>query len=179
MQTDAPITLARCQFDPHAAAILDIFNDAIQNSTALYEYRPRTMQTMQAWFEAKRSGGHPVVGAFDADGQLLGFASWGPFRAFPAFKYTAEHSIYVRADQRGRGLGETLLQALLRLAEEHGLHVLVGGIDMANRGSIALHEKLGFVHTGTLPQVGFKFGRWLDLGFWQRQLPTPAEPVDG
>ncbi|HPU15868.1 MAG TPA: GNAT family N-acetyltransferase, partial [Polymorphobacter sp.] len=60
-----------------------------------------------------------------------------------------------------------------------GLHVLVGGIDMANRGSIALHEKLGFVHTGTLPQVGFKFGRWLDLGFWQKQLPTPAEPVDG
>ncbi|BDI08108.1 GNAT family N-acetyltransferase [Sphaerotilus microaerophilus] len=179
MTSDRSVTLGPCHFDAHAAAILDIFNDAIQNSTALYEYRPRTMQTMQAWFDAKHTGNHPVVGAFAADGQLLGFASWGPFRAFPAFKYTAEHSIYVRADQRGRGLGETLLRELLRLAEERGLHVLVGGIDMANRGSIALHEKLGFVHTGTLPQVGFKFGRWLDLGFWQKQLPTPAEPVDG
>ena len=179
MTADTPITLAPCRYDDHASAILDIFNDAIANSTALYEYRPRTMQTMQAWFEAKRNGDFPVVGAFDADGQLLGFASWGAFRAFPAYKYTVEHSIYVRADQRGRGLGETLLRELLRLAEQRGLHVLVGGIDMANRGSIALHEKLGFVHTGTLPQVGFKFGRWLDLGFWQRQLPTPAEPVDG
>jgi L-amino acid N-acyltransferase YncA len=120
-----------------------------------------------------------AVRAFDADGQLLGFASWGAFRAFPAYKYTVEHSIYVRADQRGRGLGETLLRELLRLAEQRGLHVLVGGIDMANRGSIALHEKLGFVHTGTLPQVGFKFGRWLDLGFWQKQLATPVQPVDG
>lgn len=172
-------TLAPCHFDAHAAAILDIFNDAIANSTALYEYRPRTMQTMQGWFEAKRNGDFPVLGAFDADGQLLGFASWGAFRAFPAFKYTVEHSIYVRADQRGRGLGETLLRELLRQAEQRGLHVLVGGIDRANRGSIALHEKLGFVHTGTLPQVGFKFGRWLDLGFWQKQLTTPVEPVDG
>jgi L-amino acid N-acyltransferase YncA len=88
MTADTPITLAPCRYDDHASAILDIFNDAIANSTALYEYRPRTMQTMQAWFEAKRNGDFPVVGAFDADGQLLGFASWGAFRAFPAYKYT-------------------------------------------------------------------------------------------
>ena len=168
-----------CTHARHAQAILDIFNDAIRTSTALYDYQPRTLASMEPWFAAKDKGGFPVLGIEDAAGTLLAFGSYGTFRAWPAYKYTVEHSIYVRADQRGRGLGETLLRELLRLAEQRGLHVLVGGIDMANRGSIALHEKLGFVHTGTLPQVGFKFGRWLDLGFWQKQLPTPTEPVDG
>lgn len=174
------ITLRPCVEAEHAPAILAIFNDAIAHSTALYEYQPRTLQTMQAWFAAKQAGGFPVVGAFDATGELLGFASWGSFRAFPAFKYTVEHSVYVHPDHRGQGLGEQLLRELLRLAEASDrVHALIAGIDMQNAGSIALHEKLGFRSVGVLPQVGFKFGRWLDLGFWQLTLATPSQPVDG
>lgn len=174
------ITLRPCEAAAHAGAILAIFNDAIANSTALYEYQPRTLKTMETWFATKEAGGFPVIGAFDTAGELLGFASWGTFRAFPAFKYTVEHSVYVRHDQRGRGIGQQLLRELLRLAEAGDrIHALIAGIDMQNAGSIALHEKLGFRHVGTLPQVGFKFGRWLDLGFWQLTLATPQQPVDG
>ena len=154
------ITLRPCEADAHADAILAIFNEAIAHSTALYEYQPRTLQTMATWFATKQAGGFPVIGAFDPAGELLGFASWGSFRAFPAFKYTVEHSVYVRHDQRGRGIGEQLLRELLRLAEASDrVHALIAGIDMQNSGSIALHEKLGFRPVGVLPQVGFKFGR--------------------
>ncbi|OZI77812.1 GNAT family N-acetyltransferase [Bordetella genomosp. 12] len=173
------VRLIECTEAEHAAAILDILNDAIVNSTALYDYVPRPPSAMTAWFAAKRAGGFPVLGAVDAQGRLLAFASWGTFRAFPANKYTVEHSVYVQRDQRGRGLGALLLRALIARAQQAQLHVMVGCIDASNAGSIALHEKLGFTHSGTLPQVGFKFGRWLDAAFYQRILPTPQEPRDG
>jgi L-amino acid N-acyltransferase len=173
------MNLIPCTFDAHAPAILAIFNDAILNSTALYEYQPRTMETMRNWFAAKTAGGYPVLGLVDEQGELLGFASYGAFRAFPAYKYTVEHSVYIRSDQRGRGLGRRLLEAVLAAARERGVHVVVGAIDAANTASLTLHERLGFERVGTMPQVGFKFGRWLDLAFVQRTLDTPAEPVDG
>ena len=173
------VRLIDCTEAGHAAAILDILNDAIVNSTALYDYVPRPPAAKGAWFSPKRARGLPVVGPVDAQDRLVGFASWGTFRAFPAYKYTAEHSVYVHRDQRGRGLGGLLLRELIRRARQAQLHVLVGCIDASNAGSIALHEKLGFVHTGTMPQVGFKFGRWLDAAFYQLTLPTPEEPRDG
>jgi L-amino acid N-acyltransferase len=171
--------LIQCSYENHAQAILDIFNEAILNSTALYEYKPRTMQTMEAWFAAKAAGDFPVIAAIDDDGAFLGFASYGPFRAFPAFKYSMEHSVYVDSNHRGRGVGKVLLQEIIRLAQQNQLHVLVGAIDAANAGSIALHKQLGFEHSGTIKQSGFKFGRWLDLAFYQLILRTPSEPIDG
>jgi len=171
--------LVACTEERHAGAILALFNHAIETSTALYDYRPRPPESMGPWFAAKRQNNWPVLGLEDEGGQLLGFASWGAFRAWPAYKYTAEHSIYVHHGQRGRGLGQCLLQALLDEAQARGLHTLVGGIDVANGASIALHTRLGFEHAGTIRHAGFKFGRWLDLAFYQRLLPTPAEPVDG
>ncbi|AOK61532.1 GNAT family N-acetyltransferase [Burkholderia ubonensis] len=168
-----------CSEAEHAAAILDILNEAIVNSTALYDYAPRPPQAMATWFATKRAGGFPVVGAVDASGRLLGFASWGTFRAFPAFKYTVEHSVYVHHEQRGRGLGERLLRELVRRARDAQVHVLVGCIDASNAGSIRLHTRLGFTHAGTLAQVGFKFGRWLDAAFYQLTLDTPDQPQDG
>ena len=168
-----------CTFEQHAAAILDILNDAIVHSTALYDYQPRQMQNMVTWFENKRAGGFPVIGIEDEQGQLLAFGSYGSFRAFPAFKYTVEHSVYVHKDHRGKGLGLQVMQALIAAVRENGLHTMVGAIDASNSGSIALHERLGFRLVGTLPQVGFKFGRWLDLAFYQLVLDTPADPVDG
>ncbi|HDR9797707.1 TPA: N-acetyltransferase [Burkholderia cenocepacia] len=173
------VRLIDCSEAEHAAAILEILNDAIVNSTALYDYRPRPPEAMVAWFATKRAGNFPVFGAVDAAGTLLGFASWGTFRAFPAFKYTVEHSVYVRNDQRGRGLGELLLREVVRRAREAQVHVLVGCIDATNAGSIALHTKLGFVHSGTIAEAGFKFGRWLDAAFYQLKLETPVQPVDG
>jgi phosphinothricin acetyltransferase len=176
---DDGVRLIDCSEAEHAAAILDILNHAIVHSTALYDYVPRPPQAMQTWFAAKRAGGFPVIGAVNAAGTLLGFASWGTFRAFPAYKYTVEHSVYVHHSQRGRGLGERLLRAVVQRAQQAEVHVLVGCIDAANAGSIALHTKLGFVHAGTIAQAGFKFGRWLDAAFYQLTLPTPQQPQDG
>jgi L-amino acid N-acyltransferase YncA len=168
-----------CTLERHGAAILDIFNEAIANSTALYDYQPRAPESMAPWFEAKARGDFPVVGIEDARGTLLAFGSFGTFRAWPAYKYSVEHSVYVHVDHRGRGLGLVVMQALIEAAKARGVHAMIGGIDAGNAGSIALHERLGFRHAGTLPQVGFKFGRWLDLAFFQLLLETPAAPVDG
>lgn len=169
----------RCSRERHGDAMLEIFNDAILNSTALYDYRPRTLASMDDWFAAKRRGGYPVLGYEDGQGRLLAFGSYGAFRAFPAYKYTVEHSIYVHREHRGRGLGIALMRELIAAARAQDVHVMVGGIDMGNAASIAMHEKLGFVHAGTIRQAGFKFGRWLDLGFYQLVLETPEHPVDG
>ncbi len=169
----------KCSYRRHADAILAIFNDAILHSTALYDYRPRPPRSMVDWFEAKAAAGFPVIGLENADGVLLGFGSYGTFRAWPAYKYTVEHSLYVHRGYRGQGLGTVLLTELIEKAREHDLHAMIGGIDATNTGSIKLHKKLGFEHVGTLPQVGFKFGRWLDLAFYQLLLETPVHPVDG
>jgi phosphinothricin acetyltransferase len=173
------VKLIDCTEREHAGAILDILNEAIVNSTALYDYVPRPPEAMAGWFATKRTHGFPVVGAVDASGRLIGFASWGTFRNFPAYKYTVEHSVYVHHEHRGQGLGKTLILELVRRARAANLHALVGCIDAGNEGSIALHQRLGFTHSGTFPQVGFKFGRWLDAAFYQLILETPASPVDG
>lgn len=167
-----------CRHASHADAILDILNEAIAHSTALYDYQPRPPESMVAWFDAKAAGGFPVIGAI-ADERLLGFASYGTFRAWPAYKYSVEHSIYVRSDHRGRGVGLALMQQLIAAARQQQYHLMVGGIDVNNTASIALHEKLGFSHAGTIRQAAYKFGRWLDLGFYQLTLDTPLDPVDG
>jgi L-amino acid N-acyltransferase YncA len=171
--------IVACTEERHAGAILDILNDAIVHSTALYDYQPRSAESMLSWFAAKRNGGFPVIGVEDDTGQLQGFASYGSFRAWPAYKYTVEHSIYIHKDHRGRGLGRLLLEEIIAQARRRDVHVMVAGIDATNAASVALHERLGFQHAGTIRQAGFKFGRWLDLAFYQRILDTPAEPVDG
>ena len=172
------MTIVECDRG-RAAEILAILNEAIENSTALYDYQPRALASMDAWFDAKEKGRYPVIGVIDAAGVLLAFASYGQFRAWPAYKYSVEHSVYVHADHRGRGLGRVVMEALVEAAKARGVHAMIGGIDASNAASIALHRRLGFRHAGTLPQVGFKFGRWLDLAFFQRLLETPAAPVDG
>lgn len=171
--------LVQCSFDRHADAMLEIFNDAILNSTALYDYAPWTGDTMVAWFEAKRAGRFPVIGVEDGGGRLMGFGSYGTFRARPACKYTVEHSVYVHQDFRRRGIGRILLGELIARARQGGLHALIGGIDASNAASIAIHKEFGFREVGFLPEVAFKFGRWLDLVFYQLILDTPANPVDG
>jgi phosphinothricin acetyltransferase len=173
------MNLVRCEPKRHAEAILAIFNDAILNSTALYDYKPRTMDTMAAWFDTKAKGKFPVIGIENDSGELMGFGSYGTFRAWPAYKYSVEHSVYVDARFRGQGVGKRLLQEIINAAQQQDYHVLVGGIDATNTASIRLHERLGFLPCGTIKHAGFKFGRWLDLAFYQLILSTPAKPVDG
>ena len=169
--------LIDCTEQQHAVAILEIFNEAILNSTALYDYKPRQLETMWPWFAAKRNGNFPVIGLEDADGKLLGFASYGTFRAWPAYKYSVEHSIYIHREHRGQGLGKVLLNAIIGEAKRRQVHTLIGGIDATNRASIALHIQAGFVEAGVIRQAAYKFDNWLDLAFYQLILATPEHPL--
>ena len=158
--------------------ILEIYNEAIRNTTSVYEYVPRNMQVMEEWYASKVKGNYPLIGLFDAQGALLGFGTYGPFRVRPAYKYTIEHSVYVREDMRGKGFGKILLNEIIASAVKEGYHTIVAGIDADNKVSIILHEKLGFEFAGIIKQAGFKFNRWLDLSFYQLILKTPAVPVE-
>jgi len=170
--------IAECSFQ-QAPEILAIFNEAIATSTALYDYQPRTMANMEAWFAAKRSGKHPVVGGFDDDDRLTGFASYGTFRAWPAYKYSVEHSVYVKKENRGQGLGKRLLGEIVEAAQKQEYHTIIGVIDSANETSIQLHQSAGFTLCANIKQAGYKFGRWLDVVYYQLILPTPAHPTEG
>lgn len=171
--------LVPCSLEQHGSAILAIFNHEIATSASLYEYVPRTTETMVTWFANKAVGNWPVIGAEDEEGNLMGFTTMGPFRPQPGYKYTAEHSIYIQQNFRGRGLGGVLLQEIIAQAIARDLHCLIGVIDQANQASVALHQKHGFELAGVMREAGFKFGDWLDAGYYQRILQTPQSPVDG
>ena len=169
---NAPLIRAATAAD--LPAIRDIVNEVIAHSTAIYAFDPVTPAERQAWFDAKAAAGFPVLVAEEA-GQVLGFSSYGDFRgAWPGFRYTIEHSVHVHADHRGRGLGGRLIEALFPLAAAAGKHVMLGAIDAENAASIGLHRKLGFEQVAVLPQVGHKFGRWLDLALLQRYVDAPG-----
>lgn len=161
-----PDSVIRCGAE-HLAAIREIFNHEILHTTALYEYEPRSPEVVAAWFAAKQAADLPVLGVVAATGELAGFATFGPFRPYAAYCRTAEHSVYVDRKFRGRGIGRTLIGEIVTVARRRGLHLLVGGIDAENGASIALHKACGFTQAGTIREAGFKFGRWLDLEFWQ------------
>jgi phosphinothricin acetyltransferase len=153
-------------------AITEIFNEVIATSTAIYADDPFSLEDRAAWFAQRRAAGYPVLVADDGDG-VAGLASFGDFRAWPGFRHTVEHSVHVRADARGRGLGSALVGALFDPARALGKHVMIAGVDAANDGSIRMHERLGFRRGAVLREVGRKFDRWLDLEFLQKFL-APA-----
>lgn len=153
--------------DQDLPGILAIYNDAVENTTAIWNETLVDLANRRAWLADRHAAGFPVLVAVNAGGEVLGYASYGTWRSIEGFRHTVEHSVYVRGDQRGQGLGPALMQALIDRAREAGLHVLVAAIESENAASIRLHERLGFVTTGQMPQVGRKFGRWLDLTFMQ------------
>ena len=153
-------------------ALRDIFNDAVLNTTAIWMDNVVDLANRQAWFAARAQQGYPILVAENADGEVVGYASFGDWRPFDGFCHTVEHSVYIRADQRGKGLGPQLLTALIERAKACDKHVMVATIESGNVASISLHQRLGFAITGQMPQVGRKFGRWLDLTFMQLIL-TP------
>lgn len=158
------------------AAILAIYNHAVVHTTAVWNETPGTLEERHLWLDGKHQRGFPVLVAVDGD-TVLGFASYGDFRPWPGYSRSIEHSIYVAPDQHRRGIGRALLIALIERAREGGFHAMIGGIDASNEGSIALHKALGFTEVGRLPQVGHKFGRWLDLVFMQKMLSDRQTPA--
>ena len=163
----------------YASQILDIFNDAILNSTALYDYKPWTMDTMKVWFETKAQHNFPVIGIVDDEGVLMGFGSYGQFRMRPAYTYTIENSLYVHRDHRGKGLGKILLNEIISHATSQNFHSIIAVIDASNEISLDLHRKAGFTQVGVFREVGYKFGRWLNAAFLQLNLETPEMPEEG
>jgi L-amino acid N-acyltransferase len=156
--------------------MLAIYNDVIATSTAIYAQEPATLAERRTWFEARRQQGFPVLVAAHG-AQIVGFASFGEWRgAWPGYRYTVEHSVHVRADRRGTGVGRSMVEALFPRALAMGKHVVIGGIDAENEASIRFHARLGFTEVAHFREVGHKFGRWLDLVFMQRMLDAAGAP---
>ena len=148
--------------------ILEIYNDAVLNTTATYDYEPRTLEHRTQWFEERRRDGYPVFVAVDASGRVLGWSALNPFHARFGYRFTSENSVYVAASSRGQGLGKLLLPPLIDAAKARGLHAIIAVIDADNEASIRLHARFGFEKVGHFKQVGFKFDRWLDVVYMQR-----------
>ena len=154
--------------------ILAIYNEVIRNSTAVFSNEEFTAARGEAWLEAKRGRGFPMIVARDSSG-ITGFGTFGEFRAWPGYRHTVEHSVHVRTDRRGQGIGRSLVIALLARATAMGKHVMIAGIDADNTVSIGLHTSLGFTRVGHFHEVAFKFGRWLDLIFMECILPPTLD----
>jgi phosphinothricin acetyltransferase len=156
--------------------ILAIYNEVIRNSTAVYSEEEFTPARGECWFEAKMVHGFPLIVAREASG-IAGFGTFGEFRAWPCYVHSVEHSVHVRADCRGQGIGRALVAELLARAAAMGKHVMIAGIDADNAVSIGLHRSLGFAPVGHFHEVGFKFGRWLDLVFMECMLPPTVDAI--
>lgn len=158
-------------------SILDIYNEAIINTTAVYDYTPHTLEMRQKWFDDKQEKGIPVMVA-EIDERIVGFTSYGPFRAWPAYKYSIEHSVYVERAFRNQGIARKLLIHLIDTVRTKDVHTIIAGIDADNAASIHLHKQLGFEDAGHFRQVGYKFGKWLNLRFLQLILINDLRPTE-
>ncbi|WP_320199201.1 GNAT family N-acetyltransferase [Agrobacterium sp. rho-13.3] len=153
------------------SGIMDIYNDAVLNTTAIWNEVLVDLENRKEWFKARKDRGFPVIVAIK-DGAVAGYASYGDWRAFDGYRHTREHSIYVHKDARGSGIGKLLMLALIDHARTNDVHVLIGAIESENTASIRLHETLGFRVAGRFSEVGTKFGRWLDLTCMELKLPV-------
>ncbi len=159
-------------------AILEIYNDAVINTVAIWNEQTVDLQDRREWLIQHEDHGYPVLVGVDDNDDVLGYATFGDWRPWEGYRHSVEHSVYVRSDRRGGGIGKRLMRELIDCARTTGKHVMVAGIEASNEGSIRLHKKLGFQEIGTLREVGSKFGRWLDLTFMQLILDDAANPGD-
>jgi len=160
----------------HLPAITGIYNDAVENTRAIWNDVVVDESNRAAWLAERERLGYPVLVLVDDSDDVMGYASFGDWRMLDGFRHTVEHSVYVRSGQHGRGYGRALMRELIDRATQIGKHVMVAAIESENRGSIALHESLGFEQVGRMPQVGTKFGVWLDLVFMQLILDDRTDP---
>ncbi|MET3645670.1 GNAT family N-acetyltransferase [Phyllobacterium ifriqiyense] len=166
--------IVRAAVESDLPIILEIYNDAVLNTTAIWNETLVDLDNRKAWLLDRQSKSFPVLVSVNNEGQVTGYASFGDWRAFEGYRHTVEHSVYVHKSARGGGIGKMLMLALIEKARELGKHVMVAGIESGNEASIRLHEKLGFQVVGHLPEVGTKFGKWLDLTFMQIVLDRAA-----
>jgi len=155
------------------SAVRDIYNHAVEHTTAIWNETLVDLDNRVEWFRARKMRGFPVIVA-ESNGTVAGYASYGDWRAFDGYRHTVEHSVYVDKDCRGLGIGEGLMRELIARASAAGVHVMIAGIEAENTASIRLHEKLGFRVAGTFCEVGTKFGRWLDLTCMELRVPASA-----
>ena len=149
--------------------MLDIYNEIIANTTAVFQYDLHTLQMRKEWFKQKQQENLPVFVA-EENNVIVGFSTFGQFRNWQAYKYSVENSVYVQADCRGKGIGKLLLQPLIDAAKQMQLHTVIAGIVADNEASIALHKQFGFIEVAHFKEVGYKFDKWLDLKFLQLML---------
>lgn len=168
--------IIRAAVESDAEIIAEIYNDAVLNTTAIWNENRIDVANRIAWINSRQQAGFPVIVATDNDDTVLGYASYGDWRPWDGYRHTVEHSVYVHKDVRGKGAGAALMQGLIQLAREAGKHVMVAAIESENAASIALHKKLGFIESGRMTEVGTKFGRWLDLTFLQLRLDERKRP---
>jgi phosphinothricin acetyltransferase len=163
-----------------AAAIAAIYRPYVEDSRISFEEVAPDANQMERRIAGDPPGMHPWFVA-DDDGRVIGYAASSPFRTRPAYRWTVETGIYLAPEACGRGIGRALLSTLINTLERQGYVAAIGAIALPNPASIALHEKLGFTCSGVYRNVGFKFGEWIDVGLWQKELAppsaTPREPV--
>jgi L-amino acid N-acyltransferase len=152
------------------AAVVGLYNALIDTTTVAWTETRQTLRQRQTWFRRQQRAGYPVLVA-EIDDTVIGFTAYESFRGagkWPGYRHTVEHTIHVGQAHWGSGVGRVLLTALIDRAQSVNIHVMVGAIDADNAASIDFHERLGFEVVARMPQVGFKFGRWLDLVLMQR-----------
>jgi phosphinothricin acetyltransferase len=164
------MTIVRDADEADLPAIRDLFNALIPTTTVAWRDEPASLADQAVWFGERRAVGDPVLVADDS-GEVVGYACWSAFRGghrFPGYRHTVEHSVHVRQDRQGEGIGRLLLDTLVLQARSADVHVLVAGIDADNESSLAFHRSLGFAEVARMPETGRKFDRWLDLVLMQR-----------
>jgi L-amino acid N-acyltransferase YncA len=159
-------------------AIVEIYNDVVARTTAVWSETPVTAEDRRAWLAERHARGFPVL-VVEREGRVVGFASFGDFRPWPGYRHTVELSIYVAAGCRGRGIGRQLLVELIARARQLGKRTMIAGVEASNVASLGLHERLGFRRGGRLPAVGEKFDRPLDLVLLYLPLNSVTEPTAG
>lgn len=174
------MVLIRLATGDDSASLSEVYRPYVEDSPVSFEEQAPDAAEMARRIAGDRPGFHPWLVAEDKD-RILGFASSSPFRTRPAYRWSVETGIYLAAAAHGRGLGKRLLSALVELLERQGYVAAIGAIALPNDASVRLHEALGFVPAGTYRATGFKLGRWIDVGLWQKDLaprsPGPAEPL--
>lgn len=164
-----PAPSIRASGEADLPAILAIYNDAVENTTAIWNETISDLEGRRTWWRERTARGFPILVA-EAGGEVVGYGTYGDFRVYQGYRFTVENSVYVRKEMRRKGIAAALLAALIDAAEGQGLHVMVAGIEAGNTASIRLHERFGFREVARMPETGFKFGRWLDLVLMQKML---------
>jgi len=149
-----------------APAIADIYNPYVLNTVITFEENVVTPEDIVARINGVKALGFPYL-VIEQNQQVIGYAYANQWRSRAAYRHTVETSIYLDQALAGKGLGTMLYEELLEKLKSLGIHVVLGGITLPNPVSVGLHEKLGFKKVAHFPQVGYKFGRWLDVGFWE------------